>query len=226
MRTAARAPERTSVDLNGNAIIETCGQCHAHLGLVAPRQDLPAKAWLCGRCGSAYLAADRQAGACQDRVSSARETSYEEVVEVATVVARSHRQPVPHRDLYQVLKYLSGLEHTGDERRREPRHAVAIPVLALPLDGTFRVAGAAVELTTINVSRSGAAFIDEATLSAAYLSIDFSYVGLGMIHAVLEVLRVRPVLSAYEVAGRWVCRVNPFRFSESGGDGRRLNAAS
>lgn len=226
MRAAGRARERASFANESSAVIETCGQCQAYLGLLPPSHDLPAKAWLCGRCGSAYLASERKANGRQDRVSSARETAYEDVVDVATVVARSHRQPVPHRDLYQVLKYMSGLEHAGDERRREPRHAVALPVLALPLDETFRVSGAAIEMTTINVSRGGAAFIHEATLKAAYISVDFSYVGLGMIHAVLEVLRVRPVLSACEVAGRWVCRVNPFRFSDRAGAGRRMNAAS
>ena len=72
--------------------------------------------------------------------------------------------------------------------------------------------GPAIELTTTNISCGGASLLDDKPCDAAYLAIDLSGAGFGVIQALLEVLRVRRLMSAYVIAGRWHCRVNPFSF--------------
>ncbi len=194
---------------------EACSVCSAHLGLAAPSISAPAKAWLCGRCGAAYFAipANKE---LRPRCSSARPVVYQEVITAATIAPTAGRRPVPHGDLQRVLQFLATADHQGAEKRRERRHAVAMPVLAMPISRNFRVSGPAVELTTLNISRGGASLIHPTLSDAAYIAIDFSYAGLGMVQALLEVLRVRPFLSAHEVAGRWHCRINPFNFVAPG----------
>lgn len=213
MRGLWAVPDRPGPEAVDGTSIENCSRCQAYLGLAPPSFASPAKSWLCGRCGSAYFAITSETQAWPPRATSARPVVYDQVISAATTTRPTRRQKVPHRDLHRVLQYLSSFEHTGPEKRRERRHAVALPVMALPLASNFRVSGAAFELSTINISRGGASFMYAAEIEAAYLAIDFSYAGLGFVQALFEVLRVRPFLSAYEIAGRWHCRVNPFNFA-------------
>lgn len=138
---------------------------------------------------------------------------YEDVLAAANFkqVAQSHQ--VPRDDLHRVLMFLAEIEHPVPERRRRNRYSSAMSVLALPLGRNFRVTGPARELTTLNISSTGASLIDAELCNAAYIAVDFSYAGLGYVQVVLEVLRVRPLLNAYEVAGHWRCRINPFNFA-------------
>jgi hypothetical protein len=207
------AAERTAPGAADDRSIENCSRCSAYLGLAAPSFAAPAKSWLCGRCGSAFFAIVAETDVWPPRSTCARPVAYDQVISAATTARPTRRQQVPHRDLHRVLQYLSSFEHTGAEKRRERRHAVALPVMALPLARNFRVSGPAFELSTINISKGGASFMYSGQLEAAYLAIDFSYAGLGFIQALFEVLRVRPFLSAFEIAGRWHCRVNPFNFA-------------
>ena len=188
--------------------IDACSECCATLGLLAPDFLLPAHTWLCGRCGSAYFAASVNCHSQSSR-GLARKVNYHDVLNAASVVKSSRRNYMPRRDLQQVLTFLAGNEHGGSEKRDEPRYAAAMPVLAMPLGPNFRVIGPSVQLTTLNISKSGASFIDVQSSNAAFLAIDFSYVGFGSIQAILKVQRVHPFLSAYEIAGRWQCRINP-----------------
>jgi hypothetical protein len=204
-----------STDL-AEASLQACSQCTANLGLSAPTNATPAKTWLCGRCGSAYFAVVDDGQEWSRATSSARPVAFDDVLAAAAVGRPpSSRLRVPLHELHRVLQSLAAIDYDGPERRREPRYSIAVPVLALPLGPNFRVIGPAAEPTTINISRGGACFLSDHYFRAAYVAIDFSYAGFGMIQAVLEVRRVAPLLSAHEVAGRWRCRVNPFNFAET-----------
>ena len=182
-------PADRTLQAIGSHAIEACSRCRAHLGLLAPTISRPAKCWLCDRCGSAYFAV-RTEKHRRASETHARPVVYDQVIEAATI--ETDDKPVPRRELNDVLRYLASLETGASEKRRQPRYPIAIPVRGLPLDRNFRVTGAAMELTTINLSCGGASLINARPCEAAFLAVDLSRAGLGVVQALLEVLRVRP----------------------------------
>jgi hypothetical protein len=184
--------------------IERCSLCSATISLLQPSLDVPARPWLCGGCGSVYFAcaADSAAG----RSGKARVVPYEQIVDIAGTQAQNPDRRVPRRALKQLVRFLGSAITEAENKRKEPRYPAILPVIAIPLGRNFRVIGQAVQMTTINISRSGTALLDIDSCSAPYLALDFAVAGMTA-RAVLEVLRIRPVLSASEVAGRLKCRI-------------------
>jgi hypothetical protein len=190
--------------LSDPSSLERCSLCSAAIHLQPPSLDVPARPWLCGGCGSVYFAcaADSAAG----RSGKARAVPYEQIVDVAAVNAQSPDRRVPRRALKQLIRFLASTVSDAENKRKEPRYPAILPVIAIPLGRNFRIIGSAVQMTTINISRSGSALLDIDSCTAPYLALDFSVAGM-IARAVLEVLRIRPVLSANEVAGRLKCRI-------------------
>jgi hypothetical protein len=202
----ALAPTDKSRRAIDECSIDACSRCKASLGLIAPTIHSPARCWLCGHCGSAYFAVAAERISRRGESVSARPVVYDQVLAAATIDVQ--RSQVPRQELHGVLKYLATLEHQGFDKRRQPRYAIAMPVRTLPLGRNFRVTGPAVEMTTINISCGGAALLDEESCNAAYLAVDLTHPSLGTVQAILQVLRARPLMSAFEIAGRWHCRVD------------------
>lgn len=200
--TSVAGPAKSQRSISG------CGTCGAFLALVPPDIDNEASAWLCGKCGAAYFAR-RPDDADRFAHSNARPVAFYHVFQAANLQPASPRERLPHHDLHRVLRYLATIDHWGPERRGGKRNAMALPVMTLPLDKDFRVTGPAAGMTTINISRSGGALLSSAHCEAKYLAIDLTVAGWGVLLLLFEVLRSRPLVSAYEVGGRWVCRINP-----------------
>jgi hypothetical protein len=192
--------------------IDACSECGSPLGLEAPSSESPASTWLCGGCGSAYFGALAPRELRPPRCS-VRPTEIHQVISTAIMHPFSRGAAMPHRDLHCVLKFLARHDYSGPERRNNQRYAMAMPVLGVPLNGSFRVAGPAAEMTTINISRSGCALLDSQPCRAPYLVLDLSVTGLGPFLVILEALRMRPLMSAFEIAGRWHSRVLTGRHS-------------
>jgi hypothetical protein len=186
------------------ASLEKCSLCAAPIHLQAPSLDIPAEPWLCGGCGSVYFACAPKSAA--GRSGKARVVSYDQIVDVAGMNAQGADRRMPRRALKQLIRFLSNQSAEIQNKRKEPRYLAVLPVIAIPLGRNFRIIGEAVQMTTINISRSGTALLDIESCSAPYLALDFTAAGMTA-RAVLEVLRIRPVLSASEVAGRLKCRI-------------------
>ncbi len=195
-------------DRRASSSIDSCTECDWFLGLEAPCYEAPASTWLCGGCGSAYFAAAPLQHHGGPR-KGARPAPLHQVIGAAVIDTPEKRRQLPHRELHRVLQFLSSGEHVGIEKRDAPRVTMAMPLLALPLSRSFRVCGPATQMTTINISRRGGALLTAQACTAPYLAVDLTVSGIGPLIVLLEVLRVRPLVSAYEVAGRWHCRVNP-----------------
>lgn len=187
-------------------IIDRCTQCSAVISLLAPADDAPASPWLCGGCGSVYFAVPADASA-RDRSGKARRVNYDKVIDVAAVDLIGERSRVPRAALHQLVRFLNTSWTEGHEKRQEARFGVTLPVIAVPLGPDFRVIGEATQMTTVNVSKAGAALFDVKPCHATYLTLDFAPAGLFTSKAILEVLRVGSAFSAYEVAGRLRCRI-------------------
>jgi hypothetical protein len=199
----AQGPGRADAPSDASSI-EKCSLCSALINLHAPSLDKPARPWLCGGCGSVYFAC--AADSASGRSGKARVVPYGQIVDVAGTQAQSPDRRVPRRALKQLVRFLSSMSADAENKRKEPRYPAILPVIAIPLGRNFRVIGKAVQMTTINISRSGTALLDIDSCTAPYLALDFAVAGMTA-RAVLEVLRIRPVLSANEVAGRLKCRI-------------------
>jgi hypothetical protein len=84
---------------------------------------------------------------------------------------------------------------------------MAVPVVAVPLERDFRVAGKPLRITTMNVSLSGASLIHTRFTNAAYFAMDFTTAGVDHVQVTLEVLRVRNFGPVYEIAGQFINRL-------------------
>ena len=194
-------------DCGASTSIDDCTECGLNLGLEAPCYEAPASTWLCGGCGSAYFAAAPLKQPNANR-KGARPAPLHQVISAAVIDAPTRRRQLPHRELHRVLQFLSMHQHDGCEKRDDPRFSMAMPILTLPLSRSFRVCGPAAEMTTINISRRGGALLHAQACTAPFLVLDLTVAGLGPLLVLLEVLRVRPLVSAFEIAGRWHCRVD------------------
>jgi hypothetical protein len=190
--------------LDGTAM-DHCSLCGALINLQPPTFDVPAMPWLCGGCGSVYLARSAEPNAGL-RSGKARVVPYDQIIDVASINSDSPNHHMPRRALKQLVRFLSSTRVEAEDKRREPRYPAILPVIAIPMGRNFRIIGKAVQMTTINISQSGTALLDLDACTASYLALDFAVAGLKA-KAVLEVLRVRPILSAHEVAGRLKCRI-------------------
>jgi hypothetical protein len=211
MPTLDDKPNATGIAPDGS--IRACTQCDGYLGLMAPSIKEAARCWICTRCRSAYLAAASPA-MWMNGAPNARTVTYEQALSHVTMELTENQ--VPYQQLHELLKYLDRLPQAGSEMRKQARYTMAMPVWTLPLGDNFRVTGSAFRLSTINVSRGGASLFSEREINSPYLCVDLSDAGVGATQAILTVLRVRPLLSAYEVAGRWLARVSSTEAAESG----------
>lgn len=88
------------------------------------------------------------------------------------------------------------------ERRSEVRRAIAVPVLAQPLDDEGTLVGEPFMAVTRDLSPSGLAMFHTRPVSARRLLVEYSdFIG-DSCRAVLEVLRCRSVEGYFEIAGR------------------------
>jgi hypothetical protein len=94
--------------------------------------------------------------------------------------------------------------YVGDERRSEPRHAVAIDVLAIPLDKKFKKCGDPFIAITRDLSSSGIAMFHNQHVTAKYLALEIIDAEGVRLRLVLSVLRSSPVGLFYEIGGRFI----------------------
>jgi hypothetical protein len=93
---------------------------------------------------------------------------------------------------------------SGDERRSEPRHAVAVPVLAIPLDKDFRPFGEPFIGISRDVSAHGIAIFHDEHVRAKHLVLEIADPSGEPLRMILAVLRSERVGMFYEVAGKFV----------------------
>ena len=92
----------------------------------------------------------------------------------------------------------------GDERRSQPRYPLALPVQARPVDHAGKLAGAAVAGVTRDVSMAGISVLLVAPTRAEHLLLEMTDNARQPVHAILEVLRERPLGPFWEVAGQFL----------------------
>jgi predicted RNA-binding Zn-ribbon protein involved in translation (DUF1610 family) len=190
----------------GDFTIDRCSSCATKISLRAPTSESPASAWLCRRCGSVYFAR------CQEKdgkpfSAGTRLVPYFEVMKAINANIEGRSAAIPQKDVQRLVQCLASRSFHGQEARSQKRYPVAAPVTVVPLGADLRVAGQAARVMTINVSGGGAALVHARRVVEPFLAIDFCASGVDLLPAVLHVTRVRRLATAYEVAGRFLCRI-------------------
>ena len=201
-----RQPGDVYIDTDAVFTIERCSSCSTPISLRAPTVDAPASAWLCRRCGSVYFARAQERDG-QPFSAGTRPVSYFEVMKAINVHVEGRSDPSLQRDVQHLVQCLAAKTFAGNEIRRQPRHPVAAPITMIPLSGDLRVAGQPARVMTTNISSGGVAFVHRRRTVEPFLAIDFSACGIDILPAILQVTRVRPLAAAFEVAGKFLCRI-------------------
>jgi hypothetical protein len=103
---------------------------------------------------------------------------------------------------------MASQEQAGADRRRHKRYPVMVPVAAVPLAADFRVVGAAMQMTTANISLGGAALIHTRFVDSPYLALDINAIEMDRLQVVFRVLRVQSRGIVYEIGGEFISRLS------------------
>jgi hypothetical protein len=192
------------------APVEHCSNCGTVIALQPPTPSQPACTWLCKACGLIYFGGDDEGAAARSlglvKADGGQCNPFAVEVKVS-VDARNGC--VPPENVQRLIRALTQNHYPGCERRKDTHYSVVVPVVAVPLGADFGVIGEPVQMTTMNISQTGAGLLHTRFTQVPYYALDFTLAGVELVQVVLEVLRVRNVGVLYEVAGRFVSRLTP-----------------
>jgi hypothetical protein len=190
--------------------VEQCSNCGTPISLQPPTPSQPACTWLCKTCGLIYFGGDDESAAAQSLgLVKAKDGECNPFVAEVKVSVDARNGCVPPENVQRLIRALTQNPYHGSERRKDTHYAVAVPVVAVPLGADFGIIGEPVQMTTMNISQTGAALLHTRFTQAPYYALDFTLAGVELVQVVLEVLRVRNIGVLYEVAGRFVSRLTP-----------------
>ncbi|HVA49538.1 MAG TPA: PilZ domain-containing protein [Pirellulales bacterium] len=108
-----------------------------------------------------------------------------------------------------VRRIVRGAEYyVGPELRREPRYAVSLPVAGVPVDASLKKAGDAFIALTRDISSSGIAMYHTRRVSEGFLALEIKSASGDKLRVLAEVLRCTPVGLFYEIAAKFVSRLD------------------
>jgi hypothetical protein len=112
----------------------------------------------------------------------------------------------PPAVLYEAHRRLNAAPNSyrDAEKRCEPRHAMALRAVVVPLNAQGEVSGHAFVCLTNNISASGLSLLHTSAVNELLLEVTLDNAAGDPLHGTLEVLRCRPVGECFEIAGRFV----------------------
>ena len=117
-----------------------------------------------------------------------------------------------------VRRVVRGAEfYVGPEQRTEPRYVVSLPVTAVPVDESLKKAGDVFIAFTRDISSGGIAMYHTRRVSDKFLAVEIKSSCGEKMRVLVEVLRCSPVGLFYEIAGKFVSRLEAP--SQGGGPG-------
>ena len=103
--------------------------------------------------------------------------------------------------------------YKGDQRRREGRHHMMLPVRAVPVDEHNDPSGAEFKMITRDISATAIGLLHTEPILAQRLALQFSIVGTEVI-VVVDVAWSRPLGPFYGAGGRFVTKLVKFPATE------------
>jgi hypothetical protein len=124
--------------------------------------------------------------------------------------ASAREQSYSPADEEQLHQFIGRLQEAGAKftRRREVRHAVALPVDATPVDASLYPLGPVLQAVTRDISTSGISLLCTTSPEAKYLAISLWAAEGQRLDAVVEVLRCRPLGPMFDLGGRFVTKIH------------------
>jgi hypothetical protein len=208
---AAKKPRRVLLSASGmrpesviddSRLVEHTCQCGSAIAIHAPAADQSVAAWICKTCGAAYFGDTNTAKNCGVELMAANGGSplagEDQTESVDGTTPAKTEAPVcgSATDTFK-----------GKTRRLQTRYSIGVPVVAIPLRANFSIAGPAVRMTTRDISQSGIALAHMRFSEAPYYVIDFTAAGIELLQVLLKVLRVSNNGPTYEVAGKFINRL-------------------
>lgn len=209
MAVTDQSAEETSAVLVGGELIERCGHCDTPVRLRRPTVESPASAWLCRRCGSVFFASSQEEPAQRKpSYAMAKAIDYYEVTKELNRQLVQSSKPISSSDAKRLIDFFANRQFMGTNTRHEERAIVTASVTVIPLSADFRIAARAERALTMNVSSGGAALLHGRNVPQPFLAVDFNPSGVNLLPVILQKTRVRQMAASYEIAGRFVCRIN------------------
>jgi hypothetical protein len=107
-----------------------------------------------------------------------------------------------------VRRVVRGAEfYVGPEQRTEPRYVVSLPVAAVPVDASLKKSGDVFIAFTRDISSGGMAMYHTRRVSEKFLAVEIKSNCGERMRVLIEVLRCSPVGLFYEIAGKFVSRL-------------------
>lgn len=190
------------VDFPSTARIKACAACHRGLPYSAPQAGVPVNLVGCG-CGQRYFV-----GVDDLKIKGEYFDDFSPV------------QHLPHQNETELAKLIARIGDTcktrKDDRRTHCRVRVALEIVAVPLDASFRPIGDAQHGATIDISVGGFAFVTTADPDPSFWLVDFGPTGNPGAQVVISVARRRSIDQGYwMVAGPLATRFDEPKRSES-----------
>ena len=104
---------------------------------------------------------------------------------------------------------VNAMLYKGDERRREGRYPMMLPVRAVWVDDNDEAVGESFELITRDVSSTGIALLHTQPLDGERLAIQFSIADT-LVNMVIEMIWDREMGTFHGAAGRFVVKLDQF----------------
>lgn len=186
--------------------IDRCGNCQYRLALRRPTPKSPASAWRCRRCRALFLASAQERDGKPFSAGTRAECYFDVICDLVSDTLEETRE-ISEQD---VLRLRECLQEDAGERpnaRKHARHAIVAPVTVLALSSDLRVIGEPLGAIAVNVSAGGLAIIHSRPIEEPYFAVDFSRGGAALTPVVLKKLRSREVGDAFEIAGKFVSRI-------------------
>jgi hypothetical protein len=183
--------------------VEHSCQCGSVIAIQAPAADLPVSTWICKTCRAAYFGG----------VNSTKNRGVEllDANDRSGLAGEVPSEPVDKSTSTITDVASSGSETdtlTGKDCRQQTRYSIGVRVVAVPLRANFSIAGAALRMTTRDISQSGMALAHARFSDVPYYVVDFTSAGIELLQVLLQVLRVTNSGPTYEVAGKFVNRLH------------------
>ena len=107
-----------------------------------------------------------------------------------------------------VRRVVRGAEfYVGPEQRTEPRYVVSLPVTAVPVNESLKKAGDVFVAFTRDISSGGIAMYHTRRVSEKFLAVEIKSNCGEKMRVLVQVLRCSPVGLFYEIAGKFVSRL-------------------
>ncbi len=161
---------------------------------------------MCRRCRSVFLARPQERDGRRFSAGT-RPAFYFDVVGDFALRPAEGSQVLSREDLLHLQECLPTESTNRPNLRQHNRHQILAPVTVMRLAADLRISHEPRSAIAVNVSAGGMAIMVDQPLAEPFFAIDFAVANTALTPVVLEKLRSRPTETGFEIAGKFVSRI-------------------